>query len=134
MNICIPIEEDEGLRSQMCLHFSAAPNYIIVNTDTLGYRIVPGDDASFEDGCPMSELTRERVDSVIVGGIGVRTLGELRAVGIDVVSTTEESVEDIVTSFCEGAATPVTLEHTCCFKSRGRGFRGPGGCGGGLCS
>ena len=130
MNICIPIDKDEGLLSQMSLHFSTARQYMIIDTKTMGYRLVDNADPDAA-GASGADLLREAdIDSIVVGGIGVRSLSELQAAGIDVVSTGEDTVENIVASYQDGDVNRVTLEHTCRFKHSGRGFRGPGGCGG----
>ena len=34
MNICIPVEQDQGLQSQVCAHFGSAPAFLIVATDS----------------------------------------------------------------------------------------------------
>ena len=125
MNICIPIEEDKGLQSEICIHFGSAPRFIVVDTDTLSYRVVSGAESG-----PVDFITRDPIDSVVVGGIGVRSLCELKEAGVDVVSTREDRVDDIVASFKEGDVSEVNLDHTCRLQQRGRGFRGFGGCGG----
>ena len=129
MNICIPIEEDKGLLSEICLRFGSAPRFIIVDTQTLKYRVVPSENPS-EESVPKEILSGDRIDSVMVGGIGIRSLSDFREAGIEVVSTKEDTVEQIVASFKEGDVNPVSLDHTCRFQHSGRGFRGPGGCGG----
>lgn len=129
MNICIPIEEDKGLSSEICLHFGSAPKYMIVDTRTLTYRVV----SNGEGDCSAEQLAGDDIHSVVVGGIGLRSLSEFREAGISVVSTREDQVREIVASFNAGEVNPVDLQHTCRFQSAGRGFRGSGGCGQGHC-
>jgi predicted Fe-Mo cluster-binding NifX family protein len=130
LNICIPIQEDKGLKSEICIHFGSAARFIVVDTDTLAYRVVStGIEAA--EGNPVDLITRDPIDSVVVGGIGVRSLCDLREAGVDVVSTREDRVDDIVASFKEGDVNEINLDHTCRLQQRGRGFRGFGGCGGG---
>ncbi len=131
MNICIPIEVDKGLESEICLRFGTASQFIIVDTNTMKYNIVQGDDS--DQTVPEAIMASEKIDSVVVGGIGVRSLCDFKEAGIDVVSTREDRVEEIVASFNKGEVNPVTLDHTCAFRHVGRGFRGPGGCGGEGC-
>ena len=40
MNICIPVEADEGLDSLVCGHFGSAPAFMVVDTDTENCRAI----------------------------------------------------------------------------------------------
>lgn len=34
MNLCIPVTQDLGLQSPVCMHFGSAPLFLIVDTDS----------------------------------------------------------------------------------------------------
>jgi predicted Fe-Mo cluster-binding NifX family protein len=38
MNLCIPVNSDSALASEVCPHFGSAPCFLIVDTDSLACR------------------------------------------------------------------------------------------------
>jgi predicted Fe-Mo cluster-binding NifX family protein len=109
MNICIPIEENQGMKSRMCLHFGTAPKFVIVDTDTMMFEVVDNP----ERPRLMRFLSARKVESVVVGGIGLASLDELHAASISVYSSTEDTIEEIVHAFNTGTINPVTLGAPC---------------------
>jgi predicted Fe-Mo cluster-binding NifX family protein len=121
MNICIPIEENLGMKSRMCLHFGTAPKFVIVDTDTLMFEVVDNPDRR-----RLMRFLRElKVGSVVVGGIGLSALDELHAADIAVYSSGEDTIEEIVHAFNTGTINPVTLGAPCHRKGGGRSFAIP---------
>jgi predicted Fe-Mo cluster-binding NifX family protein len=86
MNICIPVEEDKGIQSQVCAHFGSAPAFMIVDTDSGSCRaIVNNNDHHSHGMCtPLAALQGETIDGMVVGGIGRGALNKLMAAGIRV--------------------------------------------------
>ncbi len=128
MNICIPIEENLGIKSRMCLHFSTAPKFILIDTDTLMFEVKDAPDRR----SLKHFLTAHEVKSVVVGGIGLSSLDELHAADIAVYSSAEDTIEEIVHAFNTGTINPVTLGESCRRGGGiGRSFSVPScGCGG----
>ncbi len=144
MKLCIPIDDNLGLRSTICLHFAGAPRLLIVHTETLEFEVyeIPAD-ARHDPTKLTSLLSQKKVEKVVVGGIGVFALDDLTSAGIAVISCTEDTVSEIIRAFKDGTVNPVTLGASC-GRGRslggGRGFSlptcggkfgsGRGGCGG----
>lgn len=115
MHIWIPIEEDNGLKSRVCPHFGSAPNYILVDSDTMGFEVIANRNAQHEHGnCqPLHALIGHRVDAVVVEGIGLGALMGLHSGGILVYSSQYESVEETVRAYIEGQLSEVTPANAC---------------------
>jgi predicted Fe-Mo cluster-binding NifX family protein len=137
MNICIPVEKNDGLDSQLCLHFGKAPMFVVINTDTLHMEVYENIASDSEpDSSACCKLAAEgEINSVVVGGIGLEALSDLQATGLSVYSSTKDTVREIVDEFSSGALNPITMGNRCRSGSRGFGGRGRGfggvGCGGG---
>lgn len=104
MNICIPVDEDLGLDSQVCAHFGSAPAFVIVDTDSGRCRAIRNLDAHHGHGMctPIGSLQGERVDGVVVGGIGMGALDRLNAANIPVYVCGHQTVGETVAAFKAG--------------------------------
>lgn len=133
MNICIPIEEDLGLSSQISLHFSQAPKFIVVNTQTLSLEVFDRKILAAEtDAGHIIMITRSLdIERVVVGGIGLDALAELQDAGLEVFSSTKDTAREIIEECQQGALNPIVLGGNCKGMGGGfgRGFNG-GTCGG----
>lgn len=131
MNICIPVNEDQGLQSPVCAHFGSAPLFLIVNTDTDECRTVNNEHAHHAHGMcqPLAALSNEQLDGIVVGGIGMGALMKLRASNIDVFLSGYPTVSATIAAYKAGALKPVTPQNAC--AGHGHGPHGPGqhGCG-----
>lgn len=133
MRICIPIEADKGAQSEVSLSFFAAPTLMIVDPRTNDMQVL--DNGEVEPKSPADELAallkEQGVTRVVVGGIDLVSLHELQAVGIEVFSSSEDTVAGVVAAFDDGTLAPVELEGRCANHGSGRGFNGfgCGGCG-----
>lgn len=84
MKICIPTKQDRGLDSLPYGHFGSAPYFIICDTESDEVRTINNRDQDHEHGAclPAVALGDAQVDAVVVGGMGVRALSRLQAMGI----------------------------------------------------
>jgi predicted Fe-Mo cluster-binding NifX family protein len=101
MNICIPIEKNEGLNSGVYGHFGSAPYFAIYNTDSKNLELVNNGDLNHAHGqCnPIGALAGRSVDFLVTGGIGARAIEKLGAMGIRVyLITAEKTVQDVIRS------------------------------------
>lgn len=126
MKLCIPIDENLGLSSDLCLHFSTAPKFLIVDIQTMSFEVLDNQDG----GCRAAEhlprlLSAHNVKSVVVGGISLTALDSLHDAGISVFSSTEDTVLKIVQAFNDGTINPVALKTSCNRRSVGRNFSLP---------
>ena len=83
MNICIPVTEDNGTASPVSRHFGSAPLFLIVDTDSGACRAVPNRNQHHSHGMcmPLASLAGERIDGMVVGGIGMGALSKLGRLG-----------------------------------------------------
>jgi predicted Fe-Mo cluster-binding NifX family protein len=115
MNICIPVEEDKGLESAVCAHFGSAPAFMIVETESGACRAIPNHNQHHGHGmcAPLASLQGERIDGMLVGGIGQGALSKLNAAKIDVYFSGHETVGAAVAAFKAGALELMTPGRAC---------------------
>jgi len=133
MNVCIPVNEDRGINSQVCAHFGSAPLFLIVDTDSEGCRAIPNQNQHHGHGMcmPLASLHGERIDSMVVGGIGGGALSKLQAVGIRVYLSDLPTVEATLSAFKAGSLREVTPAEACGHHGSGLHGQGPHGAGSG---
>ena len=126
MNICIPVTEDRGLESPVSAHFGSAPLFLVVDTATGGCRAVPNLNLHHDHGMcrPLSSLAGERLDGIVVGGIGRGALGKLQASGIRVYLSGSSTAGETVDAFVAGTLREVTPAEACAQHGGGPHGRG----------
>lgn len=94
MKVCIPIEENKGLDSIAYNHFGTAPFFLIYNLDNEETKVIKNGDLHHTHGMcqPLKALDGEKVDVILVGGIGAGALMKLNNQGIRVYRVTNETV------------------------------------------
>ena len=126
MNLCIPIDENLGLDSNLCLHFSTAPYLMVIHPKTSTFEVFDNPDISGRSPDRLMHFLKEHdVQHVAVGGIGVANLEQMISAGIAVFSCAEETASAIVRALNNGTVNPVTLGVSCKAASGGRGFSLP---------
>ncbi len=100
MKICFPVQENRGIESIVYNHFGSAPLFVVVDTDTNSVGMIDNRDQHHVHGAcsPLKALDNQRIDAVIVGGIGAGALSKLNQAGIRVYrsasATTRTSTSD----------------------------------------
>jgi predicted Fe-Mo cluster-binding NifX family protein len=115
LQICIPIEEDLGLESRVCGHFGSAPAFMFVDTDSGACRAIVNRNEHHAHGMcqPLAALAGERIDGLVVGGIGMGALMRLQAAGIAVFRSEYPTVADTVTAYKAGTLEFVAPDGAC---------------------
>ena len=129
MNLCIPVTEDQGLKSPVSAHFGSAPLFMIVDTDTGVCRSLPNKNLHHGHGMcqPLMSLAGERLDGVAVGGIGMGAINKFQAANLRVFISGEATVEETVAAFKTGALKEATPATACGHHGHGpHGHAGPG--------
>lgn len=123
MKVCFPVVKNEGLDSKVFNHFGSAPLFVVVDTETSAISVITNRDQHHAHGqCnPVKALGDERVDAVVVGGIGGGALRGLNLSGIKVYQTKAESVHENMTMFKDRSLPEYTPMHTCGGHSHGGG-------------
>ena len=136
MRICIPIEEDHGLQSHICAHFGGAPAFLVVDTESGDHHALSNEKHGAHGRCaPITALERERVEGVLVSGIGRGALHRLSAASVRVYRVGGGTVREALRALQAGDLPPMDGEHACaghdhddnaCGADDGRGHRGHG--------
>ncbi len=124
MKICFPVQKDEGLDSAVYNHFGSAPMFVVINTDTNDVATVNNRDQHHAHGAcnPMRALDNQRVDAIVVGGIGAGALTRLNQMGISVHRSQAETIRENMALFTARSLPVLTLQGCC------GGHSNDGGC------
>jgi len=123
MNLCIPVESDQGLNSRVCAHFGSAPAFMIVDLETKSCRAIRNGNQHHGHGMcmPLQSLAGEAIDGMVVGGIGMGALNKLTAANIQVYLAEHETVGEVVAAFKAGDAKLVQPHMACAHHGHGHG-------------
>jgi predicted Fe-Mo cluster-binding NifX family protein len=123
MRVAFPIEENNELESRVFGHYGSAPRFVMVDSETGSLQTVDNRDKDHLHGqCqPLKALDGEKVDAVVVGGIGAGALFKLNASGIKVYRAIDGSVADNLKLIESGVLPELMPEQTCIGHSSGGG-------------
>jgi predicted Fe-Mo cluster-binding NifX family protein len=115
MKICFPVQKDEGIESQVYDHFGSAPVFIVVDTVEKGVQRVDNRDLHHVHGAcnPVMALGGQRVDALVVGGIGGGALMKLNAMGVKVYEAGTRTVKENLELLKENKLQELTMDHSC---------------------
>lgn len=121
MNICIPITREDELSSPISGHFGSAPFFAIIDSDTGAFRSVSNPNRNHEHGgCqPMVALAGQKIDAVVVGGIGAGALSRLQSMGVPVYRAGVNSVSEALQAFASGGLEEITPAMACSVHGHG---------------
>jgi len=113
--LCIPVTADQGLESPVSGHFGSAPLYVLVDAETRATRTLSNGRAVHEHGAcrPLDALAGEKVDAVLVGGIGAGALTKLQAAGIRVFRAPAQTVAGCLDAFVRSEAEEIEPGGAC---------------------
>ena len=107
MKICLPVDQLNGLASEIAANFRAAPALLVVDSVTKQYL---GIDAS-SGAC---HATPSQIDAIVcAGGVGRGMFNGLRGRGIRVFNSAALTVEEALAELAGGSLIEVT-EVECC--------------------
>ena len=115
MNICIPVTEDKGTASPVSRHFGSAPLFLIVDTDSGACRAIPNRNQHHGHGLctPLASLAGERIEGMVVGGIGMGALSKLGAAGVEVFLSEHATVGETLAAFKAGTLKTMSPGMAC---------------------
>ena len=95
MKVCIPVSENKGMESVPFGHFGSAPEFVICDLDSNEVKSINNGDLGHEHGkCqPLKALEGNKVDAIIVGGIGAGAIMKLNAMGTKVYRGVNDTIE-----------------------------------------
>jgi len=123
MKVCFPVHKDEGLDSTVYNHFGSASVFVVIDTDTGERMTITNRDQHHAHGAcnPMKALDQQRVDAIVVGGIGAGALTGLNRMGITVHRSQASTVGDNMAMFAARTLPELTLQGCCGGHSDGGG-------------
>ena len=123
MKLCIPVAEYRGPDSVVFGHFGSAPMFVMVDSETSTVEPLVNQDVGHEHGAcnPLRAMAGRQVDALIVGGIGAGAVRGLRAAGIVVYRSPEQTVAEAIAQFKAGQLTEIDLQGTCGGHAHGGG-------------
>jgi predicted Fe-Mo cluster-binding NifX family protein len=115
MKICFPVQTDEGIESAVYNHFGSAPIFVVVDTDTNVLATINNRDQHHTHGAcnPMKALDNQKVDAIVVGGIGAGALTRLNQMGIVVHRSRAATVRENMSMFTSKSLPELTLQGCC---------------------
>jgi predicted Fe-Mo cluster-binding NifX family protein len=116
-----------GLDAPVSGHFGHCEAFTIVTLqdgDITGVEVAENGHHHGACGAPVQRLAASRVETLVVGGIGMRPLELLRAQGIGVFVSRAATVREAVEAFALGQLPRFDDSRVC------GGSHGPGGCSG----
>ena len=115
MKLCLPVTENNGIKSPVSEHFGSAPFFMIVDTDTLECTAITNTNSEHAHGMcqPLSVLSAYQFDGIVVGGIGTGALNKLRASNIKVFKTSQNNITETIKAYKENNLTEMTPETAC---------------------
>src|ERR1700687_3316692 len=112
MKICFPVQHDEGIESIVYSHFGSAPLFVVVDTGTNDVSTINNRDQHHSHGAcnPMKALDDQKVDAIVVGGIGAGALTRLNQMGIIVHRSAAETIRENLALFGSRQLPTLTLQ------------------------
>jgi predicted Fe-Mo cluster-binding NifX family protein len=125
MKICFPSAEALGISSEVYGHFGSAPVFLIVETESNDVTTINNKDQHHAHGAcnPMKALDNQKVDAIVVGGIGAGALMKLNQRGMKVYQARAQTVRENLQLLKDQKLPEFTMQHTCAGHVHG------GGCG-----
>jgi len=115
MKICFPVLKADGLESEVYGHFGSAPAFLVVETDSNKITTIKNKDQHHAHGAcsPMKALNNQKIDAVVVGGIGAGALNRLNQLGIKVFQARALTVKENISMLKTQNLPEHTLQHCC---------------------
>jgi predicted Fe-Mo cluster-binding NifX family protein len=115
MKICFPVLKADGLESEVYGHFGSAPVFIVVETDSNKITTIKNKDQHHAHGecSPMKALNNQKIDAVVVGGIGAGALSRLNQLGVKVFQAQALTVKENISMLKTKNLPEHTLQHCC---------------------
>lgn len=121
MKVCFPVQKNEGLESRVYNHFGSAPVFVVVDAVTNTVSTIINRDQQHEHGAcnPIAALNNEKVDAIVVGGIGGGALSRLNQSGIRVYKADGANIKENIGRFLAQQLQEYTLQQCCGGHSQG---------------
>jgi predicted Fe-Mo cluster-binding NifX family protein len=115
MKVGFAVEVNEGIESKVFKHFGSAPVFIIVDAATKEITTVNNKDRNHVHGAcnPIQALDGQRVNAMVVGGIGAGALSKLNSMGIKAYGSSAATVKENLSLLNESKLQELFSIHAC---------------------
>lgn len=115
MKVGFPVQQDEGVESMVYGHFGSAPVFIVVDTEGQGVQRLDNQGLHHVHGAcnPVMALGGQRIDALIVGGIGGGAITRLNAMGVKVYQAQAETVRENLVLLKERQLQEISMQNAC---------------------
>jgi len=115
MKVGFAVQNNEGLESAVYDHFGSAPEFIIFDTDLQEVLSVDNSNASHVHGAcnPVMALGGNRIDALVVGGIGAGAIMKLNALGVRVYRSGAETIKENIALLEENGLQEISMNDSC---------------------
>jgi predicted Fe-Mo cluster-binding NifX family protein len=115
MRICIPTQNDEGLKAAVFGHFGSAPFFTIYDTEREQVETIDNTNAHHEHGMchPIGVIGPSKIDVVVCMGMGRRAVEKLNEAGIKAFRMDGGTVAELIKKLKEGKLEELTVENSC---------------------
>jgi predicted Fe-Mo cluster-binding NifX family protein len=115
MKVGFAVQADEGIDSMVYGHFGSAPAFIIVDTEQNEALGLDNRNMHHEHGAcnPIMALNGNRIDAMVVGGIGAGALMKLNAMGIKVYGAGASTVKENIALLQDDRLQELSMDNSC---------------------
>jgi predicted Fe-Mo cluster-binding NifX family protein len=115
MRVCFPVQNNEGLDSTVFNHFGSAPMFVVVDAASDAVSAISNGDQHHAHGAcnPLKALDNQKIDAVVVGGIGGGALSRLNQAGIKVYRAQSKTVGENLALYKEQGLTEYSSLSVC---------------------
>jgi predicted Fe-Mo cluster-binding NifX family protein len=115
MRICIPTENQDGLKSKVYGHFGSAPYFIIYDTEKEVAEVVDNKNAHHSHGMcqPIGVLGTLSIDVVVCQGMGMRAVQKLNEANIKTYKALGNTGAEIVERYKDSTLEEITVQNAC---------------------
>lgn len=110
MRLIIPVDDESGLKAQICSHFGRTPYFAVIDLDEKGQvtklSTVSSSGEHFCEG--INFISDLKPDFMIAHGMGQRVIYNLQNAGIRVLRTSANIVNDAVNLYAKGELLELT--------------------------
>lgn len=123
MKVCFPVQENQGLESQVFGHFGSAPGFVVVDMSSNELTTINNSDQIHEHGAcnPVAGLGGHQVDAIVVGGIGGGALQKLNRAGMRVFKSQDGTIGENIELLRANTLPEYMPGHTCGGHSHSNG-------------
>ena len=113
MNICYPVETEQGTLNSLHGQFRLAPRFVVYNTETSETQTIENklEKGNYSIDVPLKSLVELSVNAVIVGGISKSDLQKINNQGIKVFQAVKLNVKECISEFSSGKLAELTQEN-----------------------